>query len=97
MWNRMRQGPNTPLQRCAAGDYDFDFNTDGLAHYGMIPDLLQDLVNVGADESMVNALFSSAESYLELWERCDAWSRTPAPGRIRDATHGSFVIHHPRH
>ena len=26
---------------------DFDYNLDGLAHYGMLPDMLQDLKNVG--------------------------------------------------
>src|SRR6185503_13679375 len=82
--DRMRVGPNAPLERCVAGEYGFDFNVDGLSHYGLIPDLLQDLRNVGASEAMLESLFGSAESYLRVWDRCEAISRagsaaTPVP------------------
>ena len=29
---------------------DFDFNLDGLAHYGLLPDLIQDAKNVGLSD-----------------------------------------------
>ena len=35
------------MDRSTAGPIrEFDYNLDGLAHYGMLPDLLQDLKNV---------------------------------------------------
>ncbi len=37
-----------PMHRSTAGPTrDFDYNLDGLSHYGMLPDMLQDLKNVG--------------------------------------------------
>ena len=36
---------------------DFDYNLDGLAHYGMLPDMLQDLKNVGFPPTEMAALF----------------------------------------
>ena len=51
------------------GRRTFDFNVDGLAHYGLLPDLLQDLKNIGLGAEAFDALFSSAEAYLATWER----------------------------
>ena len=47
----------------------FDFNEDGLANYGLIPDMLQDLKNLGLPPKDFEALFASAESYLQTWEK----------------------------
>jgi microsomal dipeptidase-like Zn-dependent dipeptidase len=47
----------------------FDFNVDGLANYGLIPDMLQDLKNLGLPPKDFEALFASAESYVKTWEK----------------------------
>ena len=47
----------------------FDFNTDGFAHYGLLPDLLQDVKNIGLPRRAWESLFSSAESYIRAWEK----------------------------
>lgn len=47
----------------------FDFNIDGFAHYGMLPDFLQDLRNVGLSHDALGSLFSSAEAYVHTWEK----------------------------
>ena len=52
-----------------SGDRRFDINVDGMAHYGMLPDFLQDLRNVGLPRECLSPLFSSAEAYIALWER----------------------------
>jgi hypothetical protein len=66
-WKSMA-GDNPPLTRCTAGPLrDFDYNLDGLAHYGMLPDMLQDLKNLGLP---LEGLFRSAEGYIRVWERC---------------------------
>ena len=42
---------------------------DGMAHYGMLPDLLQDMRNIGVQD--LDALYRSAEDYIRVWERCE--------------------------
>ena len=67
-WDAMT-GPNLPLKRAMAGPLrDFDYNLDGLAHYGMFPDMFQDLKNVGFPPTEMAALFGSAEKYISVWE-----------------------------
>jgi hypothetical protein len=67
MYSRMN-GSNPPLTRSVAGNRDFDINVDGVAHMGMIPDLLQDLRNVGVTAEQLAPLFRSAEDYITMWE-----------------------------
>lgn len=70
------QGTNTPLTRSYAGQRDFDINLDEVAHYGMLPDLFQDLKNVGLTNEDLAPLFRSAEDYIQTWARCEARSLT---------------------
>jgi microsomal dipeptidase-like Zn-dependent dipeptidase len=51
------------------GQRVFDFNQDGLAHYGLLPDLLQDLKDLRDDDTKL--LFRSAEGYLQMWEKVE--------------------------
>jgi hypothetical protein len=69
-WKEMTDKDNNlALRRCTAGPIrDFDINLDGLAHYGMLPDMLQDLKNVRLS---LDGFFRSAEAYIRVWERCD--------------------------
>src|SRR5262249_6137089 len=50
------------------GQRTFDYNTDGLAHIGLLPDFVADLRNVGLPASDMNMLFRSAEAYIKVWE-----------------------------
>lgn len=76
-------GNNRPMHRCQMNCIveadpnkpwvkEWDFNLDGLAHYGLLPDFIQDLKNVGVDEDHLKPLFGSAEDYIRIWERCVA-------------------------
>jgi microsomal dipeptidase-like Zn-dependent dipeptidase len=58
---------NVRLQRERTGNRTFDLNTDGVAHYGLIPDLLADLQQHGGGPNL-RSLFRSAEAYLRMWE-----------------------------
>ena len=70
-------GTNPALPRSTAGERDFDLNIDGFAHYGMLPDFVQDLRNIGLNSEDLQPLFSSAEGFVQMWERCTgARSRT---------------------
>ena len=70
-WHDM-QGDNPPLERYTAGPRrDFDINLDGLAHYGLLPDFLQDMRNQGLDVKDFAPLFRSANDYVEVWAKCE--------------------------
>jgi hypothetical protein len=70
-WQQMK-GNNRPLVRSIAGERrDFDINLDGMAHYGMLPDFLQDICNSGLNPQDLVPLFRSAYDYVEMWRVCD--------------------------
>ena len=51
------------------GSRAFDLGTDGVAHYGLVADLLADTEDASGGRQAMSLLFSSAEAYLEMWER----------------------------
>jgi hypothetical protein len=51
-----------------SGERVYDINTDGVAHYGLYPDWLEDL-KVQAGQPIVDDLARGAEAYLQTWER----------------------------
>lgn len=87
LWQRMKNASHpAPIKRLVYEGIvnekpyvrDFDINIDGFAHYGMLPDALQDLKNVGLQERHFQAMFKSAEEFLRMWERCWAMRSPPA-------------------
>ncbi len=77
-WKAM-DGNNPPLTRCTAGPRrDFDINIDGMAHYGLLPDFLQDMRNVGLSAEDLAPLFRSAYDYVEMWATCAQSASKPA-------------------
>ncbi len=81
-----KSGNNQPLRRLKSGNRDWDFNTDGMAHYGMMPDFLQDLRNIGMQPMQLTYLFRSAEDYIQMWEKAERSStknRLSATGNTR--------------
>ncbi|TQV87740.1 membrane dipeptidase [Aliikangiella coralliicola] len=50
-----------------------EFNRKGLAHIGLLPGLLHDMNNLGAD---TNNIGNSAEGFVQMWERIYDTSRT---------------------
>ena len=70
-WKQMK-GDNRPLTRSTAGPRrEFDINLDGMAHYGMLPDLFQDLRNIGLTAEDLVPLFRSAYDYTQMWKKCE--------------------------
>jgi hypothetical protein len=103
-WSRMISG-NTqhPLDRYTvpggSDARDFDFNIDGLAHYGLLPDFLQDVSNQlkegkGGAVKDLSALFRSAEAYVESWERAEAASEPQTWTREECAASAALVAKH---
>jgi microsomal dipeptidase-like Zn-dependent dipeptidase len=51
------------------GQRVFDLGADGVAHYGLFPDLLASMRQQPGGEAATALLFRSAEAYLRTWER----------------------------
>ena len=58
------------------GNRTYDFNLDGLAHIGLFPELIEEARRAGATDTQLNLLFSTAEAYVQLWERAESVGQT---------------------
>lgn len=54
------------------GERRVDFNTEGMIHIGLLPELIEDVRRDGATDAELEPLFRSAEAYVRLWERAEA-------------------------
>jgi microsomal dipeptidase-like Zn-dependent dipeptidase len=65
-------GRSLGISRAVEGDPQvtrtFDFNSEGLAHIGLLPDLIEDLRKLGIPDATLQPMLSSAEGYLRAWE-----------------------------
>jgi microsomal dipeptidase-like Zn-dependent dipeptidase len=57
------------FERQRSGEWVFDLNTDGVAHYGLFADLLADTQRQPGGERALGLLSRSAEAYLRTWRR----------------------------
>jgi microsomal dipeptidase-like Zn-dependent dipeptidase len=76
VWNDYQRafGTNTPLTHCQTGFKEWDINFEGVAHYGLLPDFLQDLQNVGLQPQDMSPIFRSAEGFAQMWTKSIAGS-----------------------
>ena len=51
------------------GEREIDFNTEGMAHLGLVAELIEDVRRDGATDEDLEPLFRSAEGYLRMWEK----------------------------
>jgi microsomal dipeptidase-like Zn-dependent dipeptidase len=70
LWAEMESGPNKPIPRSKGGRRDWDINLDGMAHYGMLPDFIEDLKNIGVSKKDIDTLYRAADDYTRVWQRC---------------------------
>ncbi|MDB5228849.1 MAG: putative rane protein [Bacteroidota bacterium] len=63
---------DSTFTRCKTGNRTWDINTDGVAHYGLMPDYIRswDVAGMTAPEKKV--FMSSAEDFTRMWEKCEA-------------------------
>lgn len=62
----------TTFNRQVSGNRTFDLNQDGMAHYGLLPDLMANYaqwMRESGRPEMYESMMNSAESYLQMWER----------------------------
>ncbi|MFD7075436.1 discoidin domain-containing protein [Nocardioides sp. NPDC059952] len=60
------------VDRQVTGERVWDFNVDGGAHYGLIPDWIEDIRRVGGEKT-VKEMFRGAQSYLDTWGATTAY------------------------
>lgn len=65
-YNRVR------FSRERTGNRVFDFNKDGVSHYGLMPDLLAETRQQPGGRSAMSLIYRSAEAYLQAWQRAAA-------------------------
>ncbi len=63
--------PSTDDDRANNGAHSFDYARDGLAHAGMLPDLLWDLRAQHVSDTLIDNTLRSAEEYVAVWERAE--------------------------
>lgn len=89
-------GQSGTFGKMTTGTRSYDYNTDGLANVGLVPDFIQDLRNVGIDDRHLGPLFRSAEAYLKLWktstERPVAYTRVPLSTRESMSWHNAVAV-----
>ncbi len=56
------------VDRQVSGQRTYDINKDGVAHYGLYPDWIQDL-KMQAGNDIVKDMSRGPEAYLQMWER----------------------------
>jgi microsomal dipeptidase-like Zn-dependent dipeptidase len=59
------------FSRQQTGTRAFDLTRDGVAHYGLLPDLLAAVQLQPNGRAALGVLFHSAEAYLEMWQRAE--------------------------
>ena len=62
------------IDRQHSGTRTYDINTDGVDHYGLYPDWIEDLRLV-AGPQIVADMANGAEAYLQMWARAEAAAR----------------------
>ncbi len=83
------------FDRQVSGQRTFDVNTDGTAHYGLLPDWYEDLRLADGSGQLTADLQRGAEAYLETWERAYGVapeSCLPAKERIKRKGFGKLKL-----
>jgi microsomal dipeptidase-like Zn-dependent dipeptidase len=57
------------FQRCKTGHKAWDYNKDGVAHYGLLPDFLKHVEQLEGGAKVVQQLNQSAEHFAQMWEK----------------------------
>jgi hypothetical protein len=83
--------PGVTIQQQRSGTRVYDINTDGVAHYGLYPDWIEDLRILGGPE-IIDDMAGGAEAYLRMWEHAAGASGaggSATPPAAAGATGGS--------
>ncbi|TDL99888.1 MAG: hypothetical protein C4K58_01160 [Flavobacteriaceae bacterium] len=62
-------GGDVVFDKLSTGEKTWDFNGDGLANIGLLPDLIADIQAQGYTPEEIQPLFNGAEMYIRIWEQ----------------------------
>ena len=54
------------------GEREVDYNTEGMIHVGLLPELIEEVRRDGATDAELEPLFRSAEAFIRMWEVAEA-------------------------
>ena len=63
------------------GNRQMDFDTEGLAHIGLLPELIQDARTDAVSDDDLEPLFRSAEAYIRMWEKAESRAEAIRAGK----------------
>jgi hypothetical protein len=72
----------------ATGRRRWDYNSDGVAHYGLMPEFVSDLSSQSGGEELVKKLFGGARAFFQMWVLSAHNPITGNPIGICQALHG---------
>jgi hypothetical protein len=61
------------IDKQVSGQRTYDINVDGVAHYGLYPDWIEDLRKLGG-QALADDMARGPEAYLQMWERAEGIS-----------------------
>jgi hypothetical protein len=79
----------TTIYKQRSGERVYDINVDGVAHYGLYPDWIEDLRRLAGD-AIVHDMELGPEAYLEMWERAIGIRPNACRSDIADVTDGQM-------
>jgi microsomal dipeptidase-like Zn-dependent dipeptidase len=94
MYPFMLEGFGTFGQQ-VSGQKTYDFNVDGLAHIGLLPDMVADLMKLGVTNEQLQPLFGSAQAYITMWQQASQIPPSITSGNTTTftvGTAGSFTV-----
>jgi hypothetical protein len=68
-----------------SGERTYDINTDGVAHYGLYPDWIEDLRRQAGGD-IIEDLIRGPEAYLQMWERAVGIAPDACRSDVEDLT-----------
>ena len=79
------------LPQYSFGNKTWNYNVDGLAHVGLLPDFIADLQAMGLHDKL-GPLFNSTEAYVKMWEKIsDDDAPTVNCGTVGEEWHAADV------
>jgi microsomal dipeptidase-like Zn-dependent dipeptidase len=59
--------PAFPMQKSSDGNQSWDYNQAGVAHYGMLPDFLQDVASLPGGSAAISNMNGGAQYFYDTW------------------------------
>jgi len=64
---RQAKPPIPPLPIFMDGNKIFDYNSQGVANYGLLPQFLQDVATLPGGQAVVERMFNGAQYFFDTW------------------------------